>query len=676
MTRQSPKADKHLGKKPAEVPVFAAVVQPAYTWREIESGVSQEGVTGLPRRKDNSAVLISPSSKNPTAIAVRAHELLHARFTPDVARVKPSLEKSGVSELSIQLAEDVRIQYLGKKFSAWPEGGYFQTEVLRTLVKSSETQVEKASFVLCSLYAPTALSDAASTKIDTEIDGPPQFVDTTKIESLIAAICDEGELTEYTVSCLESFEKLSGAILERAHRYNKHGVVSSRSIVNQYTDLAKLVENVLLAIADPPKDKDDEEDEENKEAEEGDQVDQGGEPLTHGGSSSGGANTSWRDAGDEERFGDETPETGSKDTSGESVKFDNSTLPEARDLSDEEIEDAKNKDKIKRSLLDTLGLGRKEPFKDAIGRARRLAFAKAISDAEVFEASKALKHEINSSRGAAKAKERTGTIETGERSTREAESFESADKRGVVDSDHGKIWVPMDIARPELTRENRCRVRRRGGASTTGLFPRHLSRWYVDRAILETVGTNRGGTLLLDVSGSMSWARDRTLKMIEKFPALTIAAYSSHASGVSRGVLTILARSGRLVSENDAWESLHGGENVCDGAALSWLAKQPGPRVWFSDGAVTAYVNGSPRGDIREASQDAYRIMKAGNIFRTRYVKDVLNLFRGRPNKCVQDLGEMGWRNASIPVLLDERARRSNEPDTFDEVSEMSAEAF
>ena len=46
----------------------------------------------------------------------------------------------------------------------------------------------------------------------------------------------------------------------------------------------------------------------------------------------------------------------------------------------------------------------------------------------------------------------------------------------------------------------------------------------------------------------------------------------------------------------------YGNGNIVDGPALDWLGKQPGPRVWVSDGFVTG-VNDTTSVDLGAAAQ-------------------------------------------------------------------------
>ena len=89
-----------------------------------------------------------------------------------------------------------------------------------------------------------------------------------------------------------------------------------------------------------------------------------------------------------------------------------------------------------------------------------------------------------------------------------------------------------------------------------------------------------GGSVVIDQSGSMHLSYDAVAAAIETFPALTIARYSGRGG---TGTLCVLAEHGQLGALGDCTA---GRGNDVDIEALSWLAKQPEPRVWVSDGQV------------------------------------------------------------------------------------------
>jgi hypothetical protein len=91
----------------------------------------------------------------------------------------------------------------------------------------------------------------------------------------------------------------------------------------------------------------------------------------------------------------------------------------------------------------------------------------------------------------------------------------------------------------------------------------------------------RGGTILLDVSGSMHLEERDIDRLLSEAPSVTVAMYS--AKEKYKGQLFIVANRGRRVRTIPE----HGPGNVVDGPALRWLGRQRPPRVWITDGGVT-----------------------------------------------------------------------------------------
>ncbi len=101
---------------------------------------------------------------------------------------------------------------------------------------------------------------------------------------------------------------------------------------------------------------------------------------------------------------------------------------------------------------------------------------------------------------------------------------------------------------------------------------------------------SKGGTILLDTSGSMCLSLDDIERLIKAFPMATIACYSGcFKTRHDIGRLSIVAKNGRMISEKNLtlWYRDNNGDNIVDGPALEWLGRQDRPRIWISDGQVT-----------------------------------------------------------------------------------------
>lgn len=120
----------------------------------------------------------------------------------------------------------------------------------------------------------------------------------------------------------------------------------------------------------------------------------------------------------------------------------------------------------------------------------------------------------------------------------------------------------------------------------------------------------KGGTVLVDVSGSMHFTTEDLERIVASAPATTVAVYSGRGKA---GVLTVVAQKGRMATASSLrLAQSHGNGNIIDGPALGWLSTQPIPRIWVSDGMVTGV------GDQNsiDLGADAQLICRKGKIRR------------------------------------------------------------
>ena len=115
----------------------------------------------------------------------------------------------------------------------------------------------------------------------------------------------------------------------------------------------------------------------------------------------------------------------------------------------------------------------------------------------------------------------------------------------------------------------------------------------------------------------MSLAPHEVDEILSRWPAVTIATY---AGDDYSGVLRIVAKNGRRAGI-EYLGCPSAGNNMVDGPALDWLAKQKGPRIWISDGEVTGIGGMTPN-----LLLDAARKVRKGKIKR---IADVQDLIRG-----------------------------------------------
>jgi hypothetical protein len=178
----------------------------------------------------------------------------------------------------------------------------------------------------------------------------------------------------------------------------------------------------------------------------------------------------------------------------------------------------------------------------------------------------------------------------------------------------GKMKVEM----PPLVRPvNKDKTGKTEKLTDSGVIMRRPSRYLIDKRIFKrsTKGVP-GGTILVDVSGSMSLNEDHIFRLIEARPAAVVAVYC----GAGReGILRVIVRKGQMVSKSQMHPSL--GCNVVDYPALLWLGRQKGPRLWVCDGYVTGIGDRSSLQVTRACTEAQIR----GSIKRFQNMEDLMN---------------------------------------------------
>lgn len=142
-------------------------------------------------------------------------------------------------------------------------------------------------------------------------------------------------------------------------------------------------------------------------------------------------------------------------------------------------------------------------------------------------------------------------------------------------------WGPMTIHEPPMSVNLRSRINhgRAYRPMDYGYNPKYINRFCIDRKIFKQKQRVKGGTILIDASGSMQFNGQDILDIMMMLPAVNIAMYNGHYQD---GDLRIIAKNGMRV--NDTYLDEHsGGGNVVDGPALRWLSTMPERRIWVSD---------------------------------------------------------------------------------------------
>lgn len=176
-------------------------------------------------------------------------------------------------------------------------------------------------------------------------------------------------------------------------------------------------------------------------------------------------------------------------------------------------------------------------------------------------------------------------IDPREYATRYGTDYASRTKWGEM---FGPQKIPLSV--PRKNRKGLQRTWR-----DEGVMPVAMHRLPVDGRVFSRRRKDRGGTVLIDASGSMSFSSQDLADVIATAPGATIGVY---AGDRTMGRLVIVAANGRMADRDEIDKALSVGAdgelrgapmhgNVVDGPALRWLARQASPRIWYSDGGVT-----------------------------------------------------------------------------------------
>ncbi len=175
-------------------------------------------------------------------------------------------------------------------------------------------------------------------------------------------------------------------------------------------------------------------------------------------------------------------------------------------------------------------------------------------------------------------------------------------------------WGSMVLEKPPIVEAVRERhVKRERHSSEEGVFLKEVWRLFTDRQVFQTTRKRKGGSVLIDASGSMSLTSRDIQEIVDAAPAVVVAAYSGNGG---KGVCRELVRNGHKI-ENCLICPPNGGGNIIDGPALKdWLALKPEPRIWISDGYVTGISDNSYSNLLEESIDicNKHSILRVGSV--------------------------------------------------------------
>lgn len=157
-------------------------------------------------------------------------------------------------------------------------------------------------------------------------------------------------------------------------------------------------------------------------------------------------------------------------------------------------------------------------------------------------------------------------------------------------------WAQTQVIKANLSKDLTTKLKsRRYRPSDVGAIPKYMNRWATDKYIWANKRTDYGGTLAIDLSGSMSLRSDQLEAIVTALPAAKIVGYAGDERKNPQGIIEILAEKGRTVSDfdKDSFIRRNGyGNNLVDMPVIKYLSRMPKPRIIVSDMQCVALSSG------------------------------------------------------------------------------------
>ena len=165
-------------------------------------------------------------------------------------------------------------------------------------------------------------------------------------------------------------------------------------------------------------------------------------------------------------------------------------------------------------------------------------------------------------------------------------------KRGQHDT-----WIPLNIKRQPMSVTLQGAIGRKRVASNVGRNPRRLQRMITDpeRRIFDKYVRDRGGIVLVDLSGSMDLSKDQVKEIMFSAKGCTVLGYSSSSwRHKQNDNLWVLADKGKICDELPDVPGGNGNDLPAIKYAVSLRERMQTPVIWVTDGMVY-----KPEGNIK-----------------------------------------------------------------------------
>lgn len=172
--------------------------------------------------------------------------------------------------------------------------------------------------------------------------------------------------------------------------------------------------------------------------------------------------------------------------------------------------------------------------------------------------------------------------------TQDEQTFDTdklEDERGEkLRDNHGRMLLPLDVHKHTSHGSSRT-IASQWRASTQGTILRYPHRLYPSGRVFGV--KQKGGSILVDFSGSMAWEPEKLDRLIKELPGVWVGGYDGHSDMVTySGRLCIIAQAGRVGERGEETERSGGNYGTgADLAAIEYAMRfAPKPLVIVTDG--------------------------------------------------------------------------------------------
>lgn len=186
-------------------------------------------------------------------------------------------------------------------------------------------------------------------------------------------------------------------------------------------------------------------------------------------------------------------------------------------------------------------------------------------------------------------------------------------------------WCELRPTYPTLERSHNGRMNRKRRPFECGKTPKYLSRLLTDESkrIFAKKSKSLGGTVVIDISGSMSLSEYEIEKMVMSASGSTVWCYSATCNGLESENMWLVAHNGKRVRTMPAGNGGNGVDLPALAFAYSRKRRRKDLMIWVSDGQVTGR-SGEYTRNLRRATAKFVRQKEIHHVYHVEQAIELL----------------------------------------------------